>query len=710
MPSLSSTPSTTFSSLYLHPTPQSILTSLDAQFTLPPALLTDLTHAFLREINLGLKGYGEDMAMVPSFITGVPDGSETGTFLALDLGGTNLRVCQVTLNGDKTFKLRQQKYKVSEGLKTGEAGVLFDYLADSVDAFLTMHPPESPESLSPPLDPNPNPNAIPDVLPLGLTFSFPVEQTALGAGTILTWTKGFSAKNAIGHDVVRLLQDAFDRKHLHVRCVALVNDTVGAMLSRAYTSGGCILGAIFGTGTNGAYLERVENIPKLTLTNPSFAENKDNTGYMVVNTEWGAFNNTRTHLPYTPFDTALDRTSINPRAQAFEKFISGMYLGELTRGVLVALVDAVVRGDVVGGEQARGESKQGTEVRLRKTQSLLFNGISTRVLNEKWALDTSVMSEVEEAWEGGGGLVGEGTTLEGLENGAIEGGGGGGGEGTTTEGNGTTDITNGSGGIGILNGGVEGTPNEIGENPLWDGDDSGGLPDWEFLSGLDSTTTTTTSTPTTSTTPSANTNTNSNTTNTTTTNPSSANTPLANTALANTNTKLRTKLERVRQVVVRRLGYEDGEVRLRDAAIVRWVCHLVARRAALLSGVAVAAVLIQTGRAGVLGGGEGEEGEGVSENENGTMNGTMNGNGTNGENGKKTDEEKIGVGVDGSLIQHYPHFERTMRESLRSIVGAAVERRVEIGLAKDGSGVGAALCALQALKQQQLQPQQPQLQ
>ena len=40
---------------------------------------------------------------------------------------------------------------------------------------------------------------------------------------------GFSAKNAIGHDVVKLLQDAFNRKHLHVKCVALVND-VGAYI------------------------------------------------------------------------------------------------------------------------------------------------------------------------------------------------------------------------------------------------------------------------------------------------------------------------------------------------------------------------------------------------------------------------------------------------------------------------------------------------
>ena len=107
-----------------------------------------------------------------------------------------------------------------------------DYLADSVDAFLTENA-SSPTSAPPDpfavssrsydlLDPN---SGAP--LPLGLTFSFPVEQTALDKGTILTWTKGFSAKNAVGHDVVKLLQDAFDRKHMHVRCVALVNDVSG---------------------------------------------------------------------------------------------------------------------------------------------------------------------------------------------------------------------------------------------------------------------------------------------------------------------------------------------------------------------------------------------------------------------------------------------------------------------------------------------------
>ena len=115
----------------------------------------------------------------------------------------------------------------------------------------------------------------------------------MNKGKLLTWTKGFAAKNAIGHDVVKLLQDALDRKHVSVRCSALVNDTVGTLLSRSYQSGPALIGAIFGTGTNGAYIDRVETISK--LGEAAIAESKkggkDAGEYMVVNTEWGAIDN-----------------------------------------------------------------------------------------------------------------------------------------------------------------------------------------------------------------------------------------------------------------------------------------------------------------------------------------------------------------------------------------------------------------------------------
>ncbi|TFK83345.1 hypothetical protein K466DRAFT_665894 [Polyporus arcularius HHB13444] len=525
-----------------------ILDEIEEQFRLTKEDLTRITTQFLEDFSLGLREYNHPMAMIPTFVTGVPNGSETGTFLALDLGGTNLRVCEVELLGNHEFVLRQQKYKVSDALKTGEATALFDYLADSVDAFLTEYASAVPSS---PSSERGNPFASPSLseepaVPLGLTFSFPVEQTALNEGKILTWTKGFAAKNAIGNDVVKLLQDAFDRKHLHVKCVALVNDTVGALLSRAYTGGSCILGSIFGTGTNGAYVERVENIKKL---GNSPARQKG--GYMVVNTEWGAFNNTRTVLPTTPYDNKLDRQSINPRLQAFEKFISGMYLGEILRNILLSLIDAAPK-------------------------PLLFNGRSSGPLNTHYGLDTAVMSEVEDAWEIGRVSSVPVDSAKSKANGVAA---------------------------------TESQPSSV--------------PDWQSTHFTD---------------------------------------------VDRLSPDDKARLVRIQGILVQRLALDPADVSLRDAAIVRWAASLVAHRAAQLSSCAVAAVLVQTERA-KLGG------------------------------GFATDEEKICVGVDGSLIQHYPNFNARLRDSLRELVGAEVETKVEIGLAKDGSGVGAALCALQATKQ-----------
>ncbi|GAA5920556.1 hypothetical protein JCM1841_005726 [Sporobolomyces salmonicolor] len=50
--------------------------------------------------------------MIPSYIQQIPNCSEKGTFFALDLGGTNLRVCEVTLLGDKKWTMKQQNFPV----------------------------------------------------------------------------------------------------------------------------------------------------------------------------------------------------------------------------------------------------------------------------------------------------------------------------------------------------------------------------------------------------------------------------------------------------------------------------------------------------------------------------------------------------------------------------------------------------------------------
>lgn len=63
--------------------------------------------------------------------------------------------------------------------------------------------------------------------------------------------------------------------------------------------------------------------------------------------------------------------------------------------------------------------------------------------------------------------------------------------------------------------------------------------------------------------------------------------------------------------------------------------------------------------------------------------------------------EIVDIGVDGSLIEFYPGFEAYMREALRAVkgIGAVGEKRIRIGIAKDGSSVGAAIIALLAGEQ-----------
>lgn len=145
--------------------------------------------------------------MIPSFVTGRPTGDEKGKYLALDLGGTNLRVCEFELKGDGQFSVHQQKYVVAEELKTGEMRRLCDFIADCVDNFVSEYGDDRAHST--------------EHLQLGFTFSFAVNQTDINRGTLMHWTKGFNCSGAINKDVVVMLQDSFLRKNIHVNIAAV---------------------------------------------------------------------------------------------------------------------------------------------------------------------------------------------------------------------------------------------------------------------------------------------------------------------------------------------------------------------------------------------------------------------------------------------------------------------------------------------------------
>ncbi|KAF7122681.1 hypothetical protein CNMCM5793_000791 [Aspergillus hiratsukae] len=331
---------------------------------------------YVREMCEGLTKEHTTLSQIPTFVTSVPNGTEKGLYLAVDLGGTNFRVCSIDLHGDTTFNLTQSKIMIPrELMASGTSKDLFLFLARQIEAFLRIHHNEHFETH---LRRRRQPDHEEELFDLGFTFSFPVRQLGINKGTLIRWTKGFNIPDAVGHDVCALLQNAIDELDLPVRVAALVNDTVGTLMARSYTSPGAtgtLIGAIFGTGTNGAYVEKLDRITKLRTIEHSDYEKS--TGEMIINAEWGSFDNHLSVLPNTKWDKELDEDSNNPGIQMFEKRVSGMFLGEILRRALLDLHKDAAFG------------------LFRPSQSSKVVTPENSPLYRQWGIDTSFLSLVE---------------------------------------------------------------------------------------------------------------------------------------------------------------------------------------------------------------------------------------------------------------------------------------------------------------------------
>ena len=312
-----------------------------------------------------------------------------GLYLAVDLGGTNFRVCSIQLHGNTTFSLTQSKVAIPKDLMTAKtAQELFSFLAKQIEKFLMTHHNdhfEAHHERRKAMSPSES-FGDEDLFQLGFTFSFPVQQIGINKGTLIRWTKGFDIEDAVGKDVCELLQKEIDALHLPVKVAALVNDTVGTLMARSYTSPGktgTLLGAIFGTGTNGAYVETLDRVTKMSTLSGSTDYDKS-TGHMIVNTEWGSFDNEMSVLPNTPYDISLDSESVNPGIQMFEKRVSGMFLGEVLRRALLALTQKT------GCQLFKDENSSSNDIHSTTTIA------DDSMLYKQWGIDTSFLSIVHE--------------------------------------------------------------------------------------------------------------------------------------------------------------------------------------------------------------------------------------------------------------------------------------------------------------------------
>ena len=96
---------------------------------------------------------------------------------------------------------------------------------------------------------------------------------------------------------------------MQVNVVALINDTIGILLSVGNEVPDCHIGLGLGDGANACYMEKLSAIPK-------FSEDCGHT-HVIVNTEWGAFGDDGKLNNYSRnyYDRKVDENSSNPEQQ-----------------------------------------------------------------------------------------------------------------------------------------------------------------------------------------------------------------------------------------------------------------------------------------------------------------------------------------------------------------------------------------------------------
>ncbi len=284
------------------------LADIEAKLAVPASLMHEMATRLQRAMQDGLTGKTSSLKMLPSFL-GVPTGREQGMVVAVDFGGTNVRVLLIELAGNgqtyiidkRIFPLKGKDGKYDYTAPTASGVQLFDFIAGKIAEIVPTDDKK---------------------YPMGHTFSFPCHQYDVNQAELIIWTKEIKTTGVEGQNVGQLLQEALERRGLgQVRSQAIINDTTGTLITSAYSDNTTDIGAICGTGHNSCYLE-----PNHPLTNQP----------MIVNLESGNFD----QMPQTIYDEYLDKHSEKPGAQRLEKMASGQYLGEVVRIIVSSLVAA----------------------------------------------------------------------------------------------------------------------------------------------------------------------------------------------------------------------------------------------------------------------------------------------------------------------------------------------------------------------------------
>lgn len=248
---------------------------------------------FISQMELGLIS-DNGLPMVPTYIEGRLHPEQGGKAIAVDVGGTNLRVAVLELTGLKTKIVDIKKAPILGKDEPVSFYAFIDNLVDNIEPYLRYSK------------------------TICFSFAHQIHHNNDMDGFVSDLSKEVEITDISGKPLACSLKKAIRQRTGDDVKVILINDTVGVagamlQLEDAFQN---YFGVVMGTGVNACYIEKTENIKKI---------DDAATKTMFINVESGSYMPSKISI----IDQEFDATTSMPNTAVLEKMVSGEYLGKL---------------------------------------------------------------------------------------------------------------------------------------------------------------------------------------------------------------------------------------------------------------------------------------------------------------------------------------------------------------------------------------------
>ena len=268
------------------------LNKICEEFTISRENLSQISDAFYRDMNEKTM-----LKMLKSYITVSDEKLIPNEYLAIDIGGSNIRIAKFSIEENDVIFKKIIKFPLRTRFRnyTSNKYSLKDLI---IKALKKIKPYISRSKM----------------YFLAVTVSFGIDSKSKTEANIVELSKGFKLKETINRNIYEILMQAIFSAKLNIVPMAIINDCVATLVTGRFYDKTVDIALIVGTGHNASFI---------------------NSEKEVINIESANFNK---NIPLTTFDNKYLEKISGEANKLFEVLIGGKYIGKIADEIIKDLI------------------------------------------------------------------------------------------------------------------------------------------------------------------------------------------------------------------------------------------------------------------------------------------------------------------------------------------------------------------------------------